>query len=238
MPALYDNLDFNKRILLDLPFREGVGTITQDVAKPHHPITLLNTPTWTTLDNGLQVLTLNGTNECLKGLAADTADLNFTSGDYSLGAWFYLESGGDDDKTLMGRFLLDNDGWELYHYINEILTLRHHHSATLVGTFPYWVPRSGCYSGDWTFSTWHFMGFSRDGAVGTFYRNGVAITSTCSTGGLVDAETCGEDLYIGSSTDGAGNHYKGKMWRPRIWDVALTADDWLAIYELEKGWFG
>ncbi len=78
MTVLYDNLGINREILLDLPFREGTGVITHDVAKPHHPITLVNTPTWTTLDSGFQVLTLNGTNEYLQCLAASCADLDFT----------------------------------------------------------------------------------------------------------------------------------------------------------------
>lgn len=233
MGVLYDNLNFNKRILLDLPFREGRGTITQDVAKPHHPVTLLNTPTWTSLDSGLEVLDFNGTNEYLQCVAASCTDLNFTSGDYSLGGWFYFESGGTDDKTLMSRFLLSNNGWELYHYTNAILTLRHHHAAGA-------SVRTGAYTGGWSFAKWWFMGISRDGAVAKFYRgdaDGFApLTTTVSTGGLIDPETCTQNLYIGQDSAGE-NFYNGMQWRPRVWDVTLTEDDWQTIYELEKGWF-
>jgi len=235
MTVLYDNLGINREILLDLPFREGIGTITQDVAKPHHPVTLHNTPTWTVLDSGLGVLTLNGTNEYLRCLAASCADLDFTSGDYSLGGWFYIESGGDDDKTLMSRFLLDNNGWELYHYNspNYYLTLRHHHAAGA-------SVRTGAYSSGWTFGKWWFMGFSRSGGVGQFYRGDVdgfaALPTTNTVGGLIDPESSAQNFYAGYSTSGSNNPFKGKFWRPRIWPRALSASEWRVIFEREKRW--
>ena len=234
MTSLYDNLDFNKRILLDLPFREGVGIVTQDVAKPHHPITMHDTPTWASLDSGLGVLDLNGTSEYLQCLSASCADLDFTTGDYSLGGWFYLESGGAaDDLTLLSRFLLNNNGWELYHYTNAILTLRHHHAATPSPVFG----RSSAYSRGWAFNKWWFMGVSRSGASAQFYRGDTdSFVALLTTGTLVDPETGAQNLLIGTDPTG-DNDYNGPLWRPRVWDVALTEEDWRTIYELEKGWF-
>ena len=227
----YDNYHINHQILLDLPFREATGAITRDVAKPHHQdVDLINTPTWESLVSGLGVIDLNGTNEYLQLLAASCADLDFTSGDYSLGCWFNVESGGADDKTLIGRFLVNDSGWELYHYTNEILTLRHHHAAGA-------TTRTACYSENWAYGTWHFIGVSRTGSSGIFYRNGVAITTTHSAGGLIDPEACAQNLYIGNDTTGV-NLYKGKLWRPRIWNRALGADEWAALFEREKHWFG
>ncbi len=83
----YDDAPINRGMLLDLPFREATGIITQDVAKPHHPVTLVNTPTWASLASGLSVLDLDGSTEYLQSLNADTADLGFTTGDYSVSAW-------------------------------------------------------------------------------------------------------------------------------------------------------
>lgn len=37
--GLFDKVAVNRQMLLSLPFREGVGTITQDVAKPEHLFT-------------------------------------------------------------------------------------------------------------------------------------------------------------------------------------------------------
>lgn len=232
--TLYDKLAHNEDILLDLPFREGVGTITQDVAKPHHPITLHNAPTWTTLASGLPCLTLNGTTEYLQCLSASCADLDFTSGDYSIGGWVYFTGiAGASDQTLMCRFLLDNDGWELYHYENLILTLRHHHSTGASA-------RTGAYSINWSFDKWWFMGVSREGGSAQFYRGDAssfsALTTSITAGGLIDPESCSQNLFMGTDITGY-NDYKGPMWRPRVWDVALTEGDWMNIHQLEKGWF-
>ena len=231
----YDNLAINHQILLDLPFREGVGTITRDVAKPHHQdVDLINTPTWESLVSGLGVIDLNGTNEYLQLLAASSADLDFTSEDYSLGGWVYFRVGGANDKTPMSRFLLSNNGWELYHYTNEILTLRHHHAAGA-------TTRTAAYSENWTFGKWWFMGVSRSGASAQFYRGDasglVVLPTTISAGGLIDPEACVQNLYIGRDTTGVNLH-NGKLWRPRAWGRALPESDWLQIFNYERHWFG
>jgi len=233
MTVLYDNLAWNREILLDLPLREGTGIITHDVAKPHHPITLHNTPTWTTLDSGLGVITLDGSTEYLQCLAASCADLDFTSGDYSLAGWYYITSGGDDDKTLMARFLVDNNGWELYHYYNGILTLRHHHAAGA-------SIRTGAYSQNWTFGKWWFVLVTRSGVSAQFYRGDVdsfaALTTSISAGGLIDPETCNQNFYAG--TDGTGdNKFNGPFWRPRIWPRVLSEAEGQQIWGHEKRWF-
>jgi len=235
MSLSYDNLAINHQILLDLPFREATGAITHDLAKPHHQdVDLINTPTWESLVSGLGVIDLNGTNEYLQLLAAACVDLDFMAGDYSLGGWLYFRAGGADDKTPMARFLVDNNGWELYHYTNEILTLRHHHAAGA-------TLRTGAYSENWAFGKWWFMGVSRSGASAQFWRGDasglVALTTTISAGGLIDPETCNQNLYIGRDPTGVNLH-NGKLWRPRIWGRALSADEWALIFEREGHWFG
>jgi len=225
-------------MLLDLPFREGIGAITRDVAKPHHQdVDLINAPTWESLVSGLGVIDLDGVNQYLQLLAASSLDLDFTSGDYSLGGWVYFRTGGSDDKTPMSRFLLDNNGWELYHYDNEILTLRHHHAGTVVAGHP----RTAAYSSNWAFNKWWFMGISRYGASAQFWRgdiNGIVALPTSSTaGGLVDPEACAQDLLIGNDTTNTNLH-NGKLGRPRIWGRALSGSEWMSIFHMEKHWFG
>ncbi len=233
MTILYDNISYNQRMLLDLPFREGVGVVTQDVAKPHHPITMVNTPTWTQLDSGLMVLTLNGTSEYLQCLAASCTDLDFTSEDYSLGGWFYIASGESDDKTLMSRFLLSDSGWELYHYTNEILTLRHHHAAGA-------SLRTGAYSSDWSFDKWWFMGVSRTGGEAQFCRGDKdsfeVLATTVTAGGLIDPETCNQNFFVGYDT-GLYNYFNGKVWRPIVSGKYITIAEWRARWQRDKGWF-
>lgn len=168
--------------------------------------------------------------------AADCADLNFMAGDYSLGVWFRWETTGSS-LIVIGRYEVDVSGWELYLWRApgpiDYLTLRHHHAGTLVAG----NPRSACYSVGWLPDTWWFMGVSRTGGgEGTFYRNGVAINTV--PGGLVDPETCPQDLVIGTRFSKDSDWYNGQMWRPRTWDRALSAVEWLNIFETERHFFG
>ena len=235
----YDNLAINHQILLDLPFREGTGAITCDVAKPHHQdVDLINAPTWESLVSGLGVIDLDGINQYLQLLAASSADLDFTSEDYSLGEWVYFRAGGPDDKTVMCRFLVDNNGWELYHYTNEILSLRHHHAGTIVGLHP----RTSAYSENWSFGKWWFFGVSRSGASAQFYRGDasglVALPTTITAGGLVDPEPCNQNFLIGNDTT-LTNRHNGKLWRPRAWPTkSLSMIEWAQVLEYERHWFG
>ena len=237
----YDNLAYNHQILLDLPFREATGAITRDVAKPHHQdVDLINTPTWESLVSGLGVIDVDGTNEYLQLLAADCADLDFVAGDYSLGGWIYFRSGVPDNKTPISRFLLDNNGWELYHW-GGTLTLRHHHAATLHPISG--NPRTSAYALNWAYDKWWFMGVSRSGASAQFYRGdagGFAVTTTTTeAGGLIDPETCAQNLLVGNSTTGVNaNIHNGKLWRPRIWGRALPESEWAQIFSYERHWLG
>ena len=237
MTVHYDSLDINRGVVLDYPLREGVGTLyTRDVSKLRQPITMVSAPAWTTLTSGLPVLTLDGALDYLWTPDTDCTELDFTSEDYSLGMFVKFASGGSDDMTLMSRFLLDNHGWELYLY-NKILSLRHHHAATLVGG----NPRSSCYSLGWEFDTWYLMGISRKGTVGTFYWGDatglVALATTHSAGGLVDSETSDGNFFIGNEPTGT-NLLKSLFWRPKIWSGrALTLADWQSIWKRHIRWF-
>ena len=130
MTVHYDSLDINRNIAIDLPYREGTGAITHSLAKPSPLLTLVNTPPWTILDSHLNVLSFNGTNEYIWAPAADTLLLNFGHDPYSICGWIFLQSGGThDSQDLLSRFVLNNNGWELYSYTNQIVTMRHHHAA-------------------------------------------------------------------------------------------------------------
>lgn len=228
MPILYDSRNIYDGILLDLPVREGVGTITKDLAKPHHPVSLVGAPTWATLPTGLGVLSLNGVNQYLECLAADCADLDFTASDYSIGCWINWTDTGTSE-IIVGRYRLDVSGWEIY-LTNSgaafYLTERHHHAGGP-------SVRTACYSAGWTPGTTWFMGISRvAGGEGLHYRNGVPLTMT--TGGLLDPETCAQDLVIGARFTKNSTFYKNWWYRLRIWPKALTANDWKTLYELEK----
>ncbi len=237
MSVHYDALAINRNMALDLPFREGVGTITHSLARTKPLVTIVpNAAPWSILDSNLPFITLDGGGtEYLWASAADTPLLNFTSQDYSVGCWFRIDSGGEDDKTLMSRFLVSNTGWEMYHYTSLTLQMRHHHLSQAPAL------RSSAYSHGWAYGKWWFMGFSRIGAVGQFYRGDIdgfegALATICN-GGLIDPDTCAVNLNIGRSPANE-NYWKGGLWRPRAWfDRALTEAEWQQIWEKEVEWF-
>ena len=181
----------NLEQLLALPFEEGVGLITQDVAHPHHPVAMsVVPPTWVARANGRGMLEFNGLSNYLKCLNAESADLNFTSGDYSIVSWInWVDTGSSE--IIIGRYDLNVDGWELYLW-NNVLQLRHNHV-----TFcpvdqvpcPPGFPRTGAYSYNWTPGVWWLMGVSRSGISARMYRNGQSLVVGASTGGLY-ADRC------------------------------------------------
>ena len=228
----YDDLTPNLEILLDLPVREGVGIITQDEAKPHHPMVMVNTPDWATLDTDLSVMDLNGTNEYLRCLAANCLDLDFT-GSYSLWGWIKYQV-GEDSQIVMGRYLLNDGGWELYLYEpTGLLTIRHHHAAGA-------ATRSAGYSDGWTSNAWHFYGISRTAGAASvlMVRNDQSLAVTTSVGGIEDPEAHpAADLVIGVRSSLDANFYKGQWWRHRAAPVALTLAQFRQIYQRERRWF-
>jgi len=237
----YDKIPENEDILLDLPFYEGVETITRDQAKPHHQNVLLINPVWGIMvPSGIGVLVFNGSlsGRYLELANAACVDLDFIGGDYSIAAWIDWYDTGTS-LNIMGRYELNVSGWEHYLWRGggpiDYLTTRHHHAGTLVAG----NPRSGCYSVGWTPGpgVWWFMGISRTGGgEAQLYRNGIAVPMF--TGGLVDPETSAQDLVIGARYTKNADYYNGHMWRPRIWNRVLSADEWLQIFERERDWFG
>ena len=237
MSVHYDSLAINRNTALDLPFREGVGTITHSLARTKPAITIVDVGgVWTTLDSYLQVLTLNGVNDYLWASAADTALLDFTSQDYSIGGWFWFTPGLANDKTPLSRFLVSTDGWEIYHYTNQILTLRHHH----VSQAP--TLRTGAYSHNWAFNKWWFMGVSRSGGNVQFWRGDInsfgIITTVVEPGGMLDPDSCNRNLHIGRDAAAGSNLLNGMLWRPRVWfERYIIEAEWQQIWEREVEWF-
>ena len=229
--AGYDKKILNHRMLLDLPFNEGAGTTTRDCASPHHQdIDLINTPTWASIASGLGVIQLDGVDQYLECPAANTVDLNFTTGDYSIVGWINYQILATS-QIVIGRYGVDLDGWELYLYsVNNTLSLRHHHSSLA-------PPRTGCYSEGWATNIWHLFGISRSGLYPTMYRNGFEVEVAYDIGGLQDPDTCNRDLVIGTRYTKGSNWYKGMMANMRILGKALTLEDHRFIFETERHWF-
>jgi len=249
----YDKLSVNHQVLLDLPFREGSGTITHDVSKVHHqPITLQDPGAgsfnWTSIASGLPCLELvtvgfgAADGVYLDCPAAGTGDLDFTSGDYSVACWVnHRDTGHFKPKIIVGRYGVDLDGWEVYlesdtglvppvHYLEH----RHHHATLGAGNL-----RDGCYSTGWTpDSGWSLIGISRSGLYPKHYRNGLPMDMSYGADGMRDPDTCNRDLVIGARFTKDQDWYYGYMCRLRVWDSDLSASEWLQIFNYEKHWYG
>ena len=71
------------------------------------------------------------------------------------------------------------------------------------------------------------------------YRNGQALETTLDTDGLKSPESsAADDLVIGARYTKDANWINGFYWRPRIWSRALSALEWLDIFERERNYFG
>lgn len=234
MTVGFDNLAIHNNLLLSLPLAEGDGIITHDVSKVRHEdIDLINTPAWSTLASGRTVLQLNGTTQYAECAAADTADLDFTTGDYSITGWIYKDH-AILSNLLIGRYGVDLDGWEVYldDSIADYLQLRHHHVSLTPDD------RDGCYSTGWTAATWWFLAITRSGLYPKHYRDGVEVEVTYDTGGLKDPDSCNRDLVIGVRYTKNTNYWPGMLWNLNVWDRELSALDVRFLFNRDKGWFG
>jgi len=245
----YDKLSLDYGLLLALPFREGTGVITRDVAMPHHELTLQDPDggsfAWGNLVTGcpyLQFTTVGfGPTDgvYLDCPAANTVDLDFTTGDYSIVVWVKHEAIGElKPKIVVGRYVIDditlinNVGWEVYLETNgpHYLELRHHHGS--IG-----VQRDGCYSTGWAPGGWELLGITRSGLYPKHYRNATSLAVTYGGSGMRDPDSANQDLVIGARFSKNADWYNGQMWNLRIWDRELSNEEMHWIFEMERHWF-
>lgn len=224
---LYDLLLWNRRLLLDLQTREFVGTLTYDHSRAHHIMTLHGTPAWRQNANDLNYLDFDAGNpDFIDCPAVATADLDFTSGDFSLACW--VAYGGVGFRYLMARGLTDTDGWEWAITTDNELWLRTSQAAAHQDTTSAEdvVP----------LTTWTFLATVRDGASVVHYVNGVQSLGTAGT--HVNPLTANRELHVGINDAEAAGFYDGGLWRPRIWSGALSLAQIQSIYRLERGMLG
>ena len=267
----YDNVLQNDKLVLDLPFYEGIGAITRDQSKIHHQdIDLVLSPTWDRhqygigafgwafdlgydksdigcfslsferrgfhTGDGISVLVTDGTiNQYGMIDNLDSTELDITTEDYSICGWLKWDSGVTLSAIVIGRYLVSNNGWEIY--LTEsgghrYLSLRHHHASGV-------ATRSACYSDNWTFNIWWFWSISRQGSFVQQYRNGIAVITTADPAGLEDPESCNQDVVIGIRTTKDANRLNGSQQGIRMWkNRFFSANEWLHIFEKERKFFG
>ena len=224
----YDNYVLNQELLLDLQVSEGTGANVQDWAKPHHVCTLTGAPTWAAMGNDLPYLDfVAATTDHIISLVGVTADLNFTTGDFSCGVWIRPDFGGE--REFFTRGAAATDGWGFYYQAttNALMFYTAQAAATqfTIGS-----------TDDVVTGVWSFVGVTRSGATARLYVNGVETTTTYAT--HVNPLTSARNLYIGCTDAVGAGWYDGDMWRPRIWGRLLTASEMASIFLSEHHLLG
>jgi len=183
-------------------------------------MTLVSSPAWA--DIGITFADIPDEITCP---GADTADLNFTSGDFSLVVWAYPTDLGSA-ALFMNRGTLDASGWEWY-TANNNLALRTNQAGSRCG-----ASGMGCVVVD----TWQLLGVSRSGLVAQAYKNGQRVRTLISAGGLLDPITCVQTFRIANNPHDDG--FVGTQWRPRAWERELSDSDHERIFTNERYIFG
>jgi len=228
MPRGFDNADINIDLLLDLKFREGSGTKTQDWAKPHHPdVTLTGAPSWVQggVSGKLNLLDFNSaTPDFVEIAAADSADLDFTTEDFTLLVWINRDTSAV--TRILQRGLAATDGWHVQSVGNLIrLTICNPAGELRTTSSEIFVPNE-----------WHFLTITRRGANVIIYHNGIDDTVLAPT--HVDPITSNRKLLIGIDDNELNNPYDGQLYRPRIWERTLSPQEIKFIYNSERHLFG
>lgn len=230
----YDSISLNYQQSLAITMRENIGVLAHDVARPaatlNHTMTLNGaTIAWASLAlSNLSYITFNpATPDWLDCSAVNTADLDFTTGDFSLAAWICL-SDLTANRSLICRGFLDTDGYYIQVLINgSLFFITNQAAASQITTSA---------AGDIVINTWYLVGVSRSGAGALLYVNGVDVTAV--PGVHIDPLTSARELHIGIYDNEVGSPWAGNMWNPRVWERALSGEEWRRLFTLERGLFG
>jgi hypothetical protein len=225
----YDYWRPNQALRLDLWLRETTGAVTADWSKTYRPpLTLVDVPVWQAATNDLTVLAFSN-NDAIYSLAADSTDLNFTSGDFSGAAWIAPSAYGT-------RFIFDKssvagtEGWSFW-------------LAGAGGYLAFTTYQAGpasqtTYGGaNLALDVWQLVGFTRSGDTAHIYLNGVDTTNTPATH-VNPATAAAVNTYIGAAVGAGAGWYNGLLWRTRIWNRALASWEFNAMYQAERTLLG
>jgi len=211
----------NRGLVFALPMFEGSGTASVlDCARPHHPVTQTHAPSWTQLASGHWCMGFDGASDYLTSLAANTSDMDFTTGEFSMSIWHYAHS--VDTKALISRGTAAlKTGWN-WEYVGN--ALRFYTSGVDFAE-----------GGARTANVWQLVSLSRTGATTmAMYRNGADETSDSSIGNITSS--------VGNFCIGVHPElifpFDGLLALPRIWNRALSASEHKELFERSRGLFG
>jgi hypothetical protein len=229
----YNKIRLNHQLVLDLTMEEvsgAAGDYIHDRARPHHDALLHGaTIGWTQLLSGLYVMDFTaGSPDWLDIGAAASADLDFTTEDFSVGEWVNLDSLAAN-RSIMCRGLLDTDGWHCQVLMDGSIIF----FTNQLGADQYSQSSAGLITVGYSY----LVGFSRREGSVRCYINGVDVTETAGT--HIDPATANRELHIGIYDNETGSPWEGQKWRPRIWGSRVIEDwEWLELFNMERHWFG
>lgn len=221
----YDAFDLNARIAFDLTLEEMVGAVANDRSPFAHNCALVGVPVWTQLGNGLPYLVFdNGNPDWLECPIADTAELDYQAGDFSVAAWIYANG---TDFMILCRGENNADGW-YFNVTGSVLEL-----VTNQGGAAQFNQSSAASiaTGEWL-----FLCATRAGSVGRMFIQGVEDSAYQEA--ITDPLTSARKLHIGIHDDETVLGFDGGMYRPRILSRAWSASDVSRLFEMERAWFG
>jgi hypothetical protein len=228
----YDNLPIYFQCLLDAPMFEGVGAWTNDIARAaafNHRMGVYGAPTWTQAPlANLTYLDFVPANPSRLVIAAiDSADMAFTVSPFSGVAWIHPTLLVGASRTIFSKWTATVSGW----LFNVLAT----------GVIDFFTVQAGAFqssqsaAGEVVINTWYLVGFTRSGASGRIFKNGVDVTSVAAA--HVNPVADAGIFYIGADSAMA-EAFSGGIWRPRVWSRQLSAFEMLEIFEQERGLFG
>lgn len=219
-----------RNLLFHLPMFEGSG-VPRDVSNRHHPMTMTGAPAWSQLSRGIWVMNFNKTHpDYLSITAANSVDMDFTSGAFSYCTWIYFTTmtalkeiipvchGASPTAGWIIDFTSDGTGY-VYTYSQNV--------STNTG-----VPVV-------TASTWYLLGISRSGTSIRLYVNGRdVVRNAASHNDLTSAAAYTFLFGCYNTLDPTNYGLDGKMGGIRIWSRALKPWEHLQIFNQERHLFG
>ena len=157
-----------------------------------------------------------------KYLLATATALNYTASDFSAWAWIKTTD-LTAVNTILNRGLASTDGWGFFITAAGALTFRTNQAAANQTSFS----ANAAIVTD----TWYLVGFTRSGATGKVWRNGVDITGT--SGSHTNPLTSTRTVKIGAY-DNLTLALIGTMGEADVTGRAFTAQEWQQIYLATK----
>lgn len=202
----------------------------QDVAKPHHPISMVSSPVWTQLSSGLWVQQYTSSHpDYLSCVAGNCTDLQFASESFSLAIWWYRVTGvgGQIQFLFAKRDASGTRGYAVSHdRANSLFYITINNTMYTITNYLI------------TSNAWHLAVFMKDYPNSQMYccLDGILISRRTM---LHPTATIADALLIGiPPTFSVNSSWNGYLHRPRIWNRALSFAESKEMFNRERHLFG